>query len=438
MGPPDSRPPSLPSSQHTGSAGELYPPLEPQPPGPTSGPPEDLEDTGPPTLDPSGPSITEEILELLNQRGLRDPGVSQASPPSVLGAPGLGGHSLGFRGPTHPDTFWLPQGPLQPPPHDVPKFPGDSQVPGDSDTLTFQGLPSRDSSEEEEEEELDMDEREPSPLHVLEGLEGSSAAEIADIPSLSKSPDRPSLPEMPSLSEIPQMPCLPSLSDISSVFEMPCLPAIPSVPDIPSLSSAAPQLPCDSWLQGPPQELDETLATRRKLFPGSTSGKLGEPSSEGRAGREEDEGGSFPEFQPPDVTQDQGFSHELEFRSCSEIRSAWQALEQGQLARPGFPEPLLILEDSDLSGGGGSGGGKAGVPTSERSASRVRELARLYSERIQHMQRAETRASANAPRRRPRALAQPQLLPGLFQEQAEPGEVQVCGQQRWPHLGDLS
>ncbi|XP_070243817.1 pleckstrin homology domain-containing family G member 2 isoform X2 [Bos mutus] len=381
-----------PRLKHTGSAGELYPPLEPQPPGPTSGPPEDLEDTGPPTLDPSGPSITEEILELLNQRGLRDPG-----------------------------------GPLQPPPHDVPKFPGDSQVPGDSDTLTFQGLPSRDSSEEEEEEELDMDEREPSPLHVLEGLEGSSAAEIADIPSLSKSPDRPSLPEMPSLSEIPQMPCLPSLSDISSVFEMPCLPAIPSVPDIPSLPSAAPQLPCDSWLQGPPQELDETLATRRELFPGSTSGKLGEPSSEDRAGREEDEGGSFPEFQPPDVTQDQGFSHELEFRSCSEIRSAWQALEQGQLARPGFPEPLLILEDSDLSGGGGSGGGKAGVPTSERSASRVRELARLYSERIQHMQRAETRASANAPRRRPRALAQPQLLPGLSQEQAEPGPLPAFG-----------
>ncbi|OWK15782.1 hypothetical protein Celaphus_00004415 [Cervus elaphus hippelaphus] len=380
-----------PRLKHAGSAGELYPPLEPQPPGPTSGPPEDLEDTGPPTLDPSGTSITEEILELLNQRGLRDPG-----------------------------------GPLQPPPDDVPKFPGDSQVPSDSDTLTFQGLPSRDSSEEEE-EELDVDEREPSPLHVLEGLEGSSAAEIADIPSLSKSPDRPSLPEMPSLSEIPQMPRLPSLSDISSVFEMPCLPAIPSIPDIPSLSSAAPQLPCDSWLQGPPQELNETLATRRELFPGSTSGKLGEPSSEGRAGREEDEGGSFPEFQPPDVTRDQGFSHELEFRSCSEIRSAWQALEQGQLARPGFPEPLLILEDSDLSGGGSSGGGKAGVPTSERSASRVRELARLYSERIQHMQRAETRASANAPRRRPRALAQPQLLPGLPQEQAEPGPLPAFG-----------
>uniref|UniRef100_A0A4W2CEC3 Uncharacterized protein n=1 Tax=Bos indicus x Bos taurus TaxID=30522 RepID=A0A4W2CEC3_BOBOX len=65
-----------PRLKHTGSAGELYPPLEPQPPGPTSGPPEDLEDTGPPTLDPSGPSITEEILELLNQRGLRDPGES--------------------------------------------------------------------------------------------------------------------------------------------------------------------------------------------------------------------------------------------------------------------------------------------------------------------------------------------------------------------------
>ena len=64
-------------------------------------------------------------------------------------------------------------------------------MPGDSDTLTFQALPSRDSSEEEEEEELDMDERGPSPLHVLEGLESSSAAEMPDIPSLSKNPDYP-------------------------------------------------------------------------------------------------------------------------------------------------------------------------------------------------------------------------------------------------------
>ncbi|XP_057390124.1 pleckstrin homology domain-containing family G member 2 isoform X1 [Balaenoptera acutorostrata] len=378
-----------PRLKHTGSEGELYPPLEPLPPVPASEPPEDLEDTGPPTLDPSGTSITEEILELLNQRGLRDPGC-----------------------------------PLQPPPHDIAKFPGDSQVPGDSDTLTFQALPSRDSSEEEEEEELDMDERGPSPLHVLEGLESSSAAEMPDIPSLSKNPDVPNLPEIPSLSEIPQMPRLPSLSDVSSVFEMPCLPAIPSVPDIPSLSNA-PTLPCDSWLQGPLQEPDEALAARRELFPGSSSGKLGEPSSESRAGQEEDEGVSYPDFQPRDVTQDQGFPDELEFRSCSEIRSAWRALEQGQLARPGFPEPLVILEDSDLSGGSGSG--KAGAPTSERSASRVRELARLYSERIQQMQRAETRASANAPRRRPRALAQPQLLPCLPREQAEPGPLPAFG-----------
>ncbi|KAB0389214.1 hypothetical protein E2I00_016848, partial [Balaenoptera physalus] len=378
-----------PRLKHTGSEGELYPPLEPLPPVPASEPPEDLEDTGPPTLDPSGTSITEEILELLNQRGLRDPGC-----------------------------------PLQPPPHDTAKFPGDSQVPGDSDTLAFQALPSRDSSEEEEEEELDVDERGPSPLHVLEGLESSSAAEMPDIPSLSKNPDVPNLPEIPSLSEIPQMPRLPSLSDVSSVFEMPCLPAIPSVPDIPSLSNA-PTLPCDSWLQGPLQEPDEALATRRELFPGSSSGKLGEPSSESRAGQEEDEGVSYPDFQPRDVTQDQGFLDELEFRSCSEIRSAWRALEQGQLARPGFPEPLVILEDSDLSGGSRSG--KAGAPTSERSASRVRELARLYSERIQQMQRAETRASANAPRRRPRALAQPQLLPCLPREQAEPGPLPAFG-----------
>uniref|UniRef100_A0A8C6A7C9 Pleckstrin homology and RhoGEF domain containing G2 n=1 Tax=Marmota marmota marmota TaxID=9994 RepID=A0A8C6A7C9_MARMA len=368
------------SSQHAGSEGELYPPSELQPTVPASGPPEDLEDAGPPSLDPSGTSITEEILELLNQRGLRDPG------PAI---------------------------------HDSPKFPRDSQVPGDSKPLTFQALPSRDSSEEEEEEEeLEMDEREPSPLHVLEGLESPSAAEIPDIPSLTKIPDIPSLPE------IPEVPCLPGLSDIPSVFEMPCLPSIPSVPDVPSLPSAP--APCDSWLPCPLQEPAEALALRRELFPRSNPGELGEPPSESRAGQEQEgEGISFPDFQPQDVTQAQGFPDELEFRSCSEIRSAWQALEQGQLARPGFPEPLLILEDSDL--GGSSRSGKAGAPHSERAASRVRELARLYSERIQQMQRAETRASANAPRRRPRVLAQPHPSPCLLQEQVEPGPRPAFG-----------
>lgn len=65
----------LSSLQHAGSEGELHPPSELQPPVTAPGPPEDLEDAGPPTLDPSGTSITEEILELLNQRGLRDSGV---------------------------------------------------------------------------------------------------------------------------------------------------------------------------------------------------------------------------------------------------------------------------------------------------------------------------------------------------------------------------
>ncbi|PNI95028.1 PLEKHG2 isoform 9, partial [Pan troglodytes] len=64
-----------PGFKHAGSEGELCPP-ESQPPVSGSAPPEDLEDAGPPTLDPSGTSITEEILELLNQRGLRDPGES--------------------------------------------------------------------------------------------------------------------------------------------------------------------------------------------------------------------------------------------------------------------------------------------------------------------------------------------------------------------------
>ncbi|XP_054436775.1 pleckstrin homology domain-containing family G member 2 [Pteronotus mesoamericanus] len=380
-----------PRLKHAGSEGELYPPLEPQSPGPASGSPEDLEDTGPPTLDPSGTSITEEILELLNQRGIQDARCS-----------------------------------LQPGPHDIPKLPGDSQVPGDSESFTFPPLPNEESSEEEE--ELEMDERDPSPLHILEGLGSSSAAEVPDIPGLTKNPAVPNLPEISSLSEIPPIPRLPSLSDISSVFEMPCLPAIPSVPDIPGLSSSAATLPCDSWLQGPLQEPDEALATRRELLSGGSSGELGGPSSGSRAGQEEEEeeeGVSFPDFQPQDGTRDEGFQDELEFRSCSEIRSAWQALEQGQLARPGFPEPLLILEDSDV--GRSSGSGKAGVPSAERAASRVRELARLYSERIQQMQRAETRASANAPRRRPRALAQPQLFPCLPQEQAEPGPLPAFG-----------
>ncbi|XP_023577310.1 LOW QUALITY PROTEIN: pleckstrin homology domain-containing family G member 2 [Octodon degus] len=366
--------------KHAGSEGELYAPSESQPP--VSGPalPEDLEDAGPPTLDPSGTSITEEILELLNQRGLRD---------------------------------------LEPTPNDIPKFPGDAQVPANSEALTFQALPSRDSSEEEEEEELETDEREPSPLHVLEGLESSSAAEMPDIPSFAKIPDVPSLPE------IPEVPHHPSLSAIPSVFEMSCLPAMPDVPDIPSLSDS-PTLPCDSWFPRPRLEPAEAPSTRRELFPGSSAGKLGEPSSGSRVGQaEEGQGVAVPDVRPQDITQAQGFPGELEFRSCSEIRSAWQALEQGQLARPGFPEPLLILEDSDL--GGSDGSGKAGAPHSDRAVSRVRELARLYSERIQQMQRAETRASANAPRRRPRVLAQPQPTPCPPQEQAEPGPLPAFG-----------
>ncbi|KAL6091402.1 hypothetical protein STEG23_028384 [Scotinomys teguina] len=370
-----------PQVKHAGSEGELHPPSESQPPVSASGPPEDLEDAGPPTLDPSGTSITEEILELLHQRGLRDPG---------------------------PAT------------HDIPKFPRDSRVPVESEPLPFQVLPSRESSEEEEDEELEADEREPSPLHVLEGLEGSSPAEIPCMPSLTKIPS-----DMPSLPEIPEVPCLPSLSDIPGVFEMPCLSPMSSVPDIPSLAST-PSFPCGSWLPGPLQEPPQPLATRRELLTGSNLGSLGEPPSESRVGQEEDaEGVSFPAVQSQDGTPVQGFPEELEYRSCSEIRSAWQALEQGQLARPVFPEPLLILEDSDLSGGSTSG--KATLPCSERSASRVRELARLYSERIQQMQRAETRASTNAPRRRPRVLAQPQPCPCPSQEEAEPGPLPAFG-----------
>uniref|UniRef100_H0WBS7 Pleckstrin homology and RhoGEF domain containing G2 n=1 Tax=Cavia porcellus TaxID=10141 RepID=H0WBS7_CAVPO len=368
-----------PIFKHAGSEGELYAPSESQPLVSVSAPPEDLEDAGPPTLDPSGTSITEEILELLNQRGLRD---------------------------------------LGPTANDIPQFPGDSQVPADSEPLTFQALPSRDSSEEEE-EELETDEREPSPLHVLEGLESSSATEIPDIPGLAK------IPDVPSPLEIPKVPHHPSFSDIPSVFEMPCLPAMSDVPNSPSLSNS-PTLPCDSWFPRPLQEPAEALTTRRELFPGDSAGKLGEPTSGSRIEQaEEGKGVMFPDFQPQDIAQAQGFPGELEFRSCSEIRSAWQALEQGQLARPGFPEPLLILEDSDLAGSSGSG--KAGAPHSERAASRVRELARLYSERIQQMQRAETRASANAPRRRPRVLAQPQPSPCPPQEQAEPGPLPAFG-----------
>ncbi|XP_028642025.1 pleckstrin homology domain-containing family G member 2 [Grammomys surdaster] len=370
-----------PQVKHAGSEGELHPTSELQPPVSASGPPEDLEDAGPPTLDPSGTSITEEILELLNQRGLRD------------------------SGPTTPD---------------IPQFPRESRMPVESEPLPFRALPSRESSEEEDDEELETDEREPSPLHVLEGLEGSNAAEIPCTPSLPKIPS-----DMPSLPEIPEVPCLPSLSDIPGVFEVPSLSPLSSVPDIPSLAST-PSFPCGSWLPGSLQEAAQPQATRRELLTGSNPGRLSEPPSESREGQEEDtEGVSFPAVQTEAGTTVQGFPEELEYRSCSEIRSAWQALEQGQLARPGFPEPLLILEDSDLSGGSTSG--KTGMPHSERSASRVRELARLYSERIQQMQRAETRASTNAPRRRPRVLAQPHPSPCPPLEEAEPGALPAFG-----------
>ncbi|XP_055450796.1 pleckstrin homology domain-containing family G member 2 isoform X1 [Psammomys obesus] len=370
-----------PQVKHADSEGELHPPPELQPPVSASSVPEDLEDAGPPTLDPPGTSITEEILELLNQRGLRDAG---------------------------PVT------------HDIPKRPRDSRVPAESEVLPLQALPSRESSEEEEDEELETDEREPSPLHVLEGLEGSSPADIPSIPSLTKIPS-----DVPSLPEIPEVPCLPRLSDVPGVFEMTRLSPMSTVSDIASLAST-PSFPCGSWLPGPLQEPAQPLATRSEQLPGSNAARLSEPPGESGGGQEEDpEGGSFPAVPAQDGTSVQGFPEELEYRSCSEIRSAWQALEQGQLARPGFPEPLLILEDCDLSGGGTSG--KAGMPRSERTASRVRELARLYSERIQQMQRAETRASNNAPRRRPRVLAQPQPTPCPPQEEAEPGPLPAFG-----------
>ncbi|XP_006901149.1 PREDICTED: pleckstrin homology domain-containing family G member 2 [Elephantulus edwardii] len=363
---PGKRNTAKPRFKHNDSEGELYPPSESKPPVPVPEPSEDLEDANPPTLDPSGTSITEEILELLNQRGLQDPG---------------------------PSAF------------DIPQFPGDSPVPADNDTLGFQALPSHDSSEEEE--ELEVDEREPSPLHVLEGLESSSGPEI---------------PHIPSLPEIPEVPHIPSLSEISSVFEMPGLPAITTSSEGACLSSI-PTLPCSSWLQGPLQESEDPLATRRELFSGSS--KLSDPSSGSQAGWEEEEGVPFAEFTPKDATQDQEFPDELKPRSCPQVQSTWQALEQGQLAQPGFPEPLLILEDSDLAAGSRSG--KGGPPSTERAASRVRELARLYSERIQQMQRAETRASTNAPRRRPRVLAQPHPAPSLPQEQAEPEPLPAFG-----------
>lgn len=288
--------------KNSGSHGEIYPPLEPQPPPSASGPSEELEDTGPPSLDPSGTSITEEILELLNQRGLRDPGSPQPSSPCGL-----------------------------------PKSLGDSPAPSTDSELPFQGLPGRDSSEEDEDED-ELDDREPSPLHVLEGLDSPGATEVPDVPSL---------PDIPDLAEIPQMPCLPSLPSISSVLEMPRLAAA----NIPELSSV-PSLPRDSWLQGPLREPEKVLACRADPFSGSGSGKLGEPcpGDGSRPGEEGGEGVSFPAFQLQDGAHDQRFPQELEFRSCSEIRSAWQALEQGQLARSGFPEPLLILEDSDLVG----------------------------------------------------------------------------------------
>lgn len=378
--------------------------------------PEDLEDAGPPTLDPPGTSITEEILELLNQRGLRDAGVSWDWHHSTLEALALGGQRPQSSPPHTPDSLALFVYPPQPVTHDIPKRPRDSRVAVESEVLPFQALPSRESSEEEEDEELETDEREPSPLHVLEGLEGSSPADIPCIPSLTKIPS-----DLPSLPEIPEVPCLPSLSDVPGVFEMTSLSPMSTVSDIASLAST-PSFPCGSWLPGPLQEPAQSLATRSEQLPGSNAGRRSEPPAESGGRQEEDpEGVSFPAVPAQDGTSVQGFREELEYRSCSEIRSAWQALEQGQLARPGFPEPLLILEDCDLSGGSTSR--KAGMPRSERTASRVRELARLYSERIQQMQRAETRASNHAPRRRPRVLAQPQPSPCPPEEEAEPGDL---------------
>ncbi|XP_072464476.1 pleckstrin homology domain-containing family G member 2 isoform X1 [Notamacropus eugenii] len=379
--------------KHAGSEGELFPMSESLCKAPTpesalvlaSGTPEDLEEPAPPNLDPPGLSITEEIMELLTQRGLQEPGLS----------------------------------PLEVP--EAPKFQEESKSANQTENVgpeTPAPL-SRESSEEEKEKQVE--DRGPSPLHILEGLDNTEISSISEIPGTAAISDIPRLPDIP---QIPSCEDSPRISDHSLGQGEPC-----------SQASA--------------QDEDSDATTF------GTTGHGAEPRQDSQSSwmeedeeEEEEEEEEDTAEQSPTSPNKTGNLEPPEFHSCSEIRRAWQAMEQGSMegrsSQGSILEPLFILEESDfrgncrvgslsqlLVGGDGTrnGDGPSGAAGSERVATRVRELARMYSDRIERLQRAGNQVSVAGSRRRTRGLVHSHqlLVPPKEEEELQPGPLSAFG-----------
>ncbi|XP_038623600.1 pleckstrin homology domain-containing family G member 2 [Tachyglossus aculeatus] len=376
--------------KHAGSEGELYPTSESIRPAPEpgTGPAEDpLEEPGVSPL-PSNLSITEEILELLNQRGLREPG-GPGEPAACNGPPGLGEASR-IRS------------------RDGTPVPEEEAVPE-------RRPPSSSDSSEEEEEPPPPAEREPSPLHVLEGLVRDGPP---DVPEDSREREtRAKSPSIPPLTP-GRSPDRDGESPARSGEERGC----PDDPRTPEPEGETPEPAVASPGRGPGTEAEDGAASA----PQTRSGPARPPSPE------------------------------LEFRSCAEIRRAWRAMEQAGgtgwdsrgVSRLTCSEPLVILEESDLRGTGEGEtvarfcpsltelamyreeGGCGGLQRSEKILTRVQALARMYSEKVQRMQwgaRAAAPGPAAQPVRRIRGLSRTQPRAPPCSEPLQPGPPVAFG-----------
>ncbi|XP_056652081.1 pleckstrin homology domain-containing family G member 2 isoform X2 [Monodelphis domestica] len=390
--------------KHAGSEGELFPKSEPLCKAPTpepalvlaSGTPEDLEEPAPPNLGPPGLSITEEIMELLTQRGLQESGLPPVDVP------------------------------------EAPQFQGEPECPSHSGNVGPESPapPSTESSEEAEGKQLG--DRAPSPLHVLEGPD---SPEISSIPEIPGTAAISAIPQLPDISQIPSCEDSPQISDHSLEQGEPCPQGAVQDGD-----SSGKTIPAEKTHDGAEPRQDSQL-----------SGTEEEEEEEDDEEDEEEEEEEDPEEGELSLTSPHktGDLEAPAFHSCSEIRRAWRAMEQGAMegrsSQGSILEPLLILEESDFRGncrvgslsrllvgadgtrnGDGPSGGSAG---SERVATRVRELARMYSDRIERLQRAGNQACVAGSRRRTRGLVHSHqlLVPPKEEEELRPGPPPVFG-----------
>ncbi|XP_068934626.1 pleckstrin homology domain-containing family G member 2 isoform X2 [Petaurus breviceps papuanus] len=385
--------------KHAGSEGELFPMSESlcKAPAPepalvlASGTPEDLEEPAPPNLDPPGLSITEEIMELLTQRGLQEPGLS----------------------------------PLEVP--EAPKLQEDSESPNQTKNVGPDTPAPLSLEPSEEEEGKQLEDGGPSPLHILEGPDNTEISSISEIPGPAAISDIPRLPDILQI---------PSCEDSSRIFDHslgqgePCSQA----------STQGENSDVTTFGMTVPSEKTDHGAEHRQESQSSWTEEEEEEEEE-----EEDTEGE----QSPTSPNKTGSSETPEFHSCSEIRRAWQALEQGSMegrsSQGSILEPLLILEESDFRGNcrvgslsqllvgrdeTRNGDGPSGAAGAERVATRVRELARMYSDRIERLQRAGNQGSVVAgSRRRTRGLVHSHqlLVPPEENEELHPGPLSAFG-----------